>query len=312
MQDLAFLIVGIAVVVAATRLALDNAIVIAQHYRVSEFFIGVGLLAVGSDLPEVVLSLTAALRNLGGQDTSNLIIGNAIGSAFAQFALVMGVAGMLGYLTMPRRYLQRHGVMLLASMLLLFVTGLDGRVSRVEGLVLVLTFGLYVVFLFSEEGALEKVRARPLGNGWKVWLGLAAGLLLVVASSELIVRSAIGLALRWDVDQSFVAIVIVGIGTSLPELVISVGSVLKSRTAMSVGNLLGSNILDVLLPVGLASLLAPLRFDRGLLLFDLPALFLLSVLILIFFLRTRGLQHREAVALLSIYAGYLLIKMIQA
>jgi cation:H+ antiporter len=312
LQDLAFLLMGIAVVVAAARLALNNAIVIAQHYRVSEFFVGVGLLAVGSNLPEIVLSVTAALRNLSGEDASSLIVGNALGSCFAQFALVMGVAGMIGYLTMPRRYLQRHGVMLLASMLLLFVAGLDGAVSRLEGLVLVLAFALYVVFLFSEEGALEKVRARPLGNGWKVWLGLMVGLLLVVVSSELIVHSAIGLALRWDVDQSFVAIAIVGVGTSLPELMISVGAVLKERAAISVGNLLGSNILDVLLPVGLASLVAPLRFDPGLLFFDLPALFLLSVLVLIFFLRTRGLQHREAAVLLSVFGAYLLTKMIQA
>ena len=236
----------------------------------------------------------------------------SIGSCFGQFALVMGVAGMIGYLTMPRRYLQRHGVLLLASMLLLFVIGLDGRVSRPEGLVLVASFGLYVFFLLGEEGALKNVRARPLRNGAKVWIGLAVGLLLVVASAELIVHSAIALALRWNVDQSFVAIVIIGVGTSLPELMISVGSVLKARAAMSVGNLLGSNVLDVLLPAGLAALVAPLRFDRGLLFFDLAALFLLSVLVLFFFLRTRGLQHREAAVLLAIYAGYLLTKMIQA
>lgn len=312
MDYLAFLLLGLAAVIWGTRLTLDNAIKIARHYRVSDFFIGVALLAVGSDLPEVVVSVNAALRNLTGGNTSNFIVGNALGSCFSQFGLVMGVAGLMGYLTMPRRYVQRHGIMLLASMLLLFVIGLDGLVSRLEGVVLLVTFCLYFYFLFGEEGALDKSRSLPLGASRKIWFGLVAGLAVILGSSEVIVRSALGLAEFWDVDQSFVGIVIVGVGTSLPELSISIGAMLKSRASMSVGNLVGSNILDVLLPIGLASLIAPLYFDAGLLFFDLPALFTLTVLVMVFFLRKRGLQRGEAMALLLVFSGYLLTKMFQA
>jgi cation:H+ antiporter len=312
LENLAYLIVGLALVAYGTQLALDHAVIIARHYKLSDFFIGVAILAVGSDLPEVVVSVNAAFRNLSGEDTGNLIVGNAIGSCFGQFGLVLGIAGLMAYLTMPRRYVLRHGAVLLSSMVLLFVVGLDGAVSRVEGAALVAAFLIYLVFLFGEEKLLEKVRNRDGSPMFKPWLLLVVGLTLVVASSELIVSSAIRLATLWEVNQSFVAIVFIGIGTSLPELTISIGAILRRRTGMSVGNLVGSNILDVLLPIGLAALIGPLRFDRSLMLFDLGALSVLTLLVLAFFIRKRGLQHREALAVVSFYSVYVLVKLVQA
>ena len=312
LENLAYLIVGLGTVAWGTKLALDSAVRVAHHYEISDFFIGVAILAIGSDLPEIIVSVNAAFRNLAGHDTANLIVGNAIGSCFGQFGLVMGVAGLMAYLTMPREQLLRHGAVLLSSMLLLFVIGLDGTVTRPEGAVLVAGFVVYLVFLFGEEKVFEKVRNGRRTPMLKTWALLVVGLALVVGSSEVIVRSAMALAVIWDVDQSFVAIVIIGIGTSLPELTISVGAILRERGGMSVGNLVGSNILDVLLPIGLAALIVPLKFTRSLVLFDLMVLFALSVLVLIFFLRKRGLQHREALVLVSFYGVYIFVKMVEA
>jgi cation:H+ antiporter len=312
LENLVYLIVGLALVSYGTKLALDHAVVIARHYKLSDFFIGVAILAIGSDLPEIVVSVNAAFRNLSGQDTGNLIVGNAIGSCFGQFGLVMGIAGLMAYLTMPRRHVLRHGAVLLSSMVLLFVVGLDGVVTRIEGAALVAAFVIYLIFLFGEEKLLAKVRDVDSSPMLKTWLLLVVGLALVVASSELIVSSAITLATLWGVDQSFVAIVIIGIGTSLPELTISVGAILRKRTGMSVGNLVGSNILDVLLPIGLAALIGPLRFSSTLMLFDLGALFVLTLMVLLFFVRKRGVQHREALAVVSFYSVYVLVKLAQA
>jgi cation:H+ antiporter len=192
------------------------------------------------------------------------------------------------------------------------VIGLDGVISRAEGGVLVASFVVYLILLFGEENVLKKVRDGKRTPMFKTWLLLLVGLGMIVGGSELVVRPALALASAWGVTQSFVGIVIVGVGTSLPELVISLGAVMRARGRMSVGNLIGSNILDVLLPIGLAALISPLRLDRSLMLFDLPILFVLSGLVFLFFLRKRGLQHREAAVLLACYSGYILLKMVEA
>ncbi len=311
MLDLALLLTGLAAIAWGTTLAINNAIVIAERRGLSDFFVGFALLAVGSDLPELVVSVDAALRNLfGGPDTSSLIVGNAIGSCFGQFGLVMGFSGLVGYHTLPRRYIWRHGSALLGGILFLALTGLDGTVSRIEGAILTGAFLVYLASLIGEERALEKTEKAPQNGIGRAWLLLFVGMVTVLASSELIVGSAVRLAEAWNVRQSLIAICIIGIGTSLPELSICVVAIRKSRRGISVGNMVGSNILDTLLPVGLAALIHPVGFEASLLRFDLPILLLLTFLVLAFFVRRRGLQRGEAILLLVFYAGYILLKLL--
>jgi cation:H+ antiporter len=279
---------------------------VARHYQVSDFFIGVCILAIGSDMPEIVVSVAAAIRQLGGQETANLIVGNALGSCLAQFGLVMGAAGLLGHLSLPRPQLLVHGAVLMASMILLAAFGYDGTVNRFEGVMLTAAFAGYFLFLIRDEGIVDKARQAANGRMGSVWMRLLLGLLVVVASAELIVRSAMELARLWEVDQSYIGIVIIGLGTSLPELMISIGAVLRARMGLTVGNLIGSNILDVLLPIGLAAVIVPIRFAAELLTFDLPVLAALSLTALLFLLRW-GIRRVQGALLLLAYGAYLVV-----
>jgi cation:H+ antiporter len=133
---------------------------------------------------------------------------------------------------------------------------------------------------------------------------LVVGLVIVVVSAEVTVSSAIAVAAKLDVKQSFVAIVIIGLGSSLPELSISVGAVLKRRTTLSVGNLIGSNIFDTLVPVGVAAVIAGLEFEGEMWRQELPFLFVLTSVVLFFFFRRAGIQKFEAIIILGLYIGY--------
>ncbi|MFV2090809.1 MAG: sodium:calcium antiporter, partial [Pseudomonadales bacterium] len=301
-------LVGLGAVVWGTKITLDNAVVIARHYQVSDFFIGVAVLAIGSDLPELVVSIDAALRQLADQDTSNLIVGNAIGSCFGQLGLVLGIAGMLGPLSPSRRQIVRHGGVLIVATGLLMLVGFDGVVQRLEGFGLILAFGAYIVFLLNEEGLVSRSREPGRAGVAVIWVRLALGLAVVVVSAEVIVRTAVTLAEQWGVDQSFLGITIIGVGTSLPELVISVAAMLRARIGFSIGNLIGSNILDTLLPIGIAAAIVPIEFARSLLEFDMLVLLAMTLVALGFLYRSRGVRRPQAIIVLGIYLGYLTSK----
>ncbi|MDT8320159.1 MAG: hypothetical protein RQ826_06480 [Xanthomonadales bacterium] len=146
-----------------------------------------------------------------------------------------------------------------------------------------------------------------VGAGLKGLSGLAA----IIASSELAVVSVVRIAQSLEVSQALVSVLIIGIGTSLPELSISVSAILKKRTGLSVGNIIGSNILDTLLPVGVAAAISPLVFETQFLFFDLPYIFVLTSVVLFFFIRKRGLQTGEAAIILALYAAYAGFKIAQ-
>ncbi|MGH0037448.1 MAG: sodium:calcium antiporter [Myxococcota bacterium] len=311
MLDLALLGIGLAAVALGARLTIDSSVVLARRYGLSDFVIGVVILAVGSDLPELVVSISASLHNLSpDQDTSGLIVGNAIGSCFGQFGMVLGIAGLIGHLSLARQDAVTHGPVLLGTILMLLLAGLDGQVSRLEGAILAATYVLYVVSLLNDPvGEEEPAADLPTGRAWRQ---LGVGLVVVAVSAEVIVRAAVALADAWGVSQAFIGIAIIGVGTSIPELSISLVALSRSRGHMSVGNLVGSNVLDVLLPVGLGALIAPIRVDPSLLWFDLPALFGLTAAALLFFVRDPGMHKRRALALLGLYAAYLGVKIVEA
>lgn len=307
---LLLLVLGLAVLLGGTQLVVAKTLLIARYHRLSDFFVGIVILAVGSNLPELVISINAALHQLQGIETSGLIMGNIIGSSFSQIGLIMGITGLFGYLTLQRRQIYLHGGILLGALLYLILASLDQYLSRIEGTILVLAFMIYLFMLFFDESEQEIPEAPGQFQPVPTWLWLVVGMALVLGGSELTVQSTVELANMWGVSQSLIAIVIIGVGSSLPELAIAIAAVLHKRGGMSVGNLIGSNILDTLLPAGLAAMIHPLVVEPSLIKIDMIALFGLSLLVLVLFRRRRGLQKPEASILVLFYCGYLIFKLI--
>jgi cation:H+ antiporter len=275
----------------------------------SEFVIGIGLLSVGSNIPELAIAIDAAVRNIHSGDTSGIVVGTAVGSALGQIGFVLGFVGLFAYLTLPRRATYRHGSVMLGSIVLLALVGLDGFVSRTEGAFLIIVYLVYFAYLLTDKSSSAAVsRDDPILSGAKASLYLLFGITVVVVSSEVTVNAAIRIAEALNVDQSLVSIFLIGLGSSLPEMSISLAAVLKKRVRLSVGNLVGSNIFDTLVPIGVAGAISTLDFGRKFLLIDLPVLFALSFVVLFFFVRVRGLQRPEASAVMGIYLAYAFLR----
>lgn len=307
------LIAGLAGLWLGTEATIRGAVAVAERLRVSEFIVGVVVLSVGSDLPELAIAVDAAIKNLHGGNASDVVVGSALGSGLGQIGFVMGVAGTIGVLTLPRRIVYGHGGMLLGSLALLGLFGLDGHVSTTEGLSLIIVYAIYVFLLLADAIDPQQGNAEEAGDRLSVsFLYLTIGLLIVIFSAELTVSSATKLAVALDVEQSLIAIIIIGLGSSLPELSISVAAIMKRRASLSVGNLVGSNVFDTLIPVGIAAVIADLEFNASMLRIELPFLFLLTFVVLLLFRREQGIRKGEAAIILSLYLGYVLLKALSA
>ncbi len=294
-----------------TELVIKGAVNIAEYYNLSQVFVGLAILSIGTDLPEIVIAINASLHNaIGNTETSGIIIGNAIGSSFSQISVVLGTIGLLGYLTLKRRHLYEDGIMLLGSVLLVILLGIDGKISRVDGIVLIVIYLIYYIRLFHQERIGKKIKKKSSIHIRKDILFLIIGIIIVIFTSELVVNNSIRFAENFGVRQSFVGIIIIGLGTSLPELALSLNAVRKKASGLSVGNLIGSNIFDMLIPVGMGASISEIEIEKGLVLFDLPFLLILSFIVLFFFFKIKGLQKIEAVILIGLFVLYAALKIV--
>ncbi|MBW2977610.1 calcium/sodium antiporter [Candidatus Woesearchaeota archaeon] len=309
MLELILLVLGLLGLLLGSELIIKGALNIAEHYKISHLFIGLTILAIGTDLPELVIAITGSIDKLMGIETSGLIIGDALGSCFGQIGLTLGIIGLFGVCCLTKRELLRDGLMMVGSVALLFLAGYDGELSRFEGIAFILIYLFYFMSLRREEKIYEKIkRAPPMHLLWDA-VSLIGGFAILIYSSNIVVENAITLAQSWGIAQSLVGILIVGLGTSLPELAVSLGAIRKGAFRLSVGNLIGSNIFDILFTLGIGSVIAGFNVSRNLLRFDIPFLFVLSIIALLFFRTKMKIAKKEAIILVLIYAVYVVLKL---
>lgn len=304
------ILIGLIGLWIGTKAIINGAIGVADRFNLSHSFVGVSILAVGTDLPEVFVSVKASLLHLKGIESSGIITGNAIGSSISQITLILGIAGLFLNFTMAKKDLLRDGIALLTSIILLFVFGIDNIITRFEGVILLVVYLLYYFILI--KGNTENTDNNSSGKEYSITtlvFFLLLGFLILIFSSHLVVQNAMLIAEKWGVTQSFVGILIVGIGTSLPELAVSVGAAIRKSAGMSVGNVIGSNVFDGFIPIGLGGVISTTNMDSNLLKFDLPFLLAATLLVLIFLRTKRGISKLEAIILLSIFLLYIGIKL---
>ncbi|WP_445475504.1 calcium/sodium antiporter [Methanococcoides methylutens] len=308
MYELIILLIGLGGLMAGAELIIKAALAIAEHYKISHAFIGLTLLTLGTNLPELFISVTGSIQRSMGTETSGLIIGDSIGSCFGQICITMGIVGMFSVLTLTKRELSRDGVMMLISVALLFLTGLDGTLNRTDGLIFIAAYAVYFFLLYREEEVHQKFKSAPPLYFTRTVLSFSAGFIILILSSYAVLNNALYLADMWGISQSFIGIVLIGLGTSLPELALSWSSIRKRAVNLSVFNLIGSNIFDILFTLGVGSLISSFTVSEVLVRFDIPALFFVSLLVLLFFRRDMQLKRNEALVLIVLYVVYIGVK----
>lgn len=311
MTDFLLLLCGMAGLWLGSETLIKGAMSLADRYRLSDALFGMLVLAIGTDLPELFVAFDASFRSLAGEDLSGIVIGSAIGSTIGQFALVFGVAGFIGYQAMNPKFLPRNTFFLVGGILVLALFCWDGIVTRVEGLILIAYYASYLAVLILRRAEVpESEEEADHMPAWRAWLILAIGLALLLFAAELTVIYAASFAERVGLSNIAVSAIIIGMGSSLPELSVSFVALLRKRGGLSVGNLVGSNVLDTLLVPGIAAVISPLVVPAAILYVDLPVLLIVTILVLIFlYVTRRGVRAPEASVLLVCYIGYVLVRL---
>ena len=310
--SLLLIAVGIVTLIWGSNFLIDNAAVLAKRLGVSTLLIGLTVVAFGTSTPELATSLVAALQGF-----PELAMGNVIGSNIANLALVLGIAGIIHPLTAGSGFVKRDvPVMLLTSLLLVPLT-LDGsgdglgQVSRLEGGFLIVLLITYLMFLVRSDTpadvdevteALQEHKNDPL---WKV-LGLALiGMVLLVVGAQLLVQGASSLARTFGISDRVIGVTVVALGTSLPELAATIAAALKREVDIIVGNLVGSNIFNILSIIGLTAVVRPLVLPPEVANVDFWVMLTVSLITGGLLAWRRRFGKLEGIGLVSIYGLYI-------
>lgn len=305
-MDLLFIAIGLVLLIVGGNWLLKSAIGFSLRLQIPKVVIGMTVVSFATSAPELIVSLKSAI-----QGHSDLAMGNVIGSNIANLALVLGITVLLSNIKVSKSFFTTDWpIMMLASLLLYVFIVFDGILVAYEGAVL---FGALIAFLvyllkFQKTVVLDEVLGDDELPLYKAILYLAIGGVALWGGSELLISGAVGLAEQFNVSQRIIGISIVSIGTSIPELSASIIAVLKKEKAISLGNLLGSNIFNVLAVLGLTSMVHPVEIvDMGLIENDIYWMLAVSFLILplSFFYKKMSFGKLEGVILLFIYGAFL-------
>ena len=308
---LAAVIGGFIVLVWGADRFVIGAASVARHLGVSALLIGLTIVGFGTSAPEMLVSGMAAWQGNPG-----LGIGNAIGSNIANIGLVLGATAVIAPLVVSSQTLRReYPVALLVAVSVGFLLW-DGALSRIDGALLLGGVVLVLVWLViigrgdHAEDPLEDDYNEEIGLDLSTqasWFWLVAGLVLLLASSKILVWGASGIATALGVSDLIIGLTIVAIGTSLPELAAGIASARKGEHDIAVGNVIGSNMFNLLAVLGLPALIAPGRFDPEVLTRDYPVMVVLTLVLLVMAYGHKGagrINRVEGVILLAAFAVY--------
>ncbi len=299
------MLLGLAGLGGSAELIVRGASALARRFALSDTFVGLAILSVGTDLPEIAIAVDASIRSLANGGGGGVALGSAIGSSIAQISLVLGAVSLIGVLYASRRALKLYGTGLIGSWVLLFVVALNGEMTRLEGFVLIAAYAGFFLLLLKNKNSTEDTEEDASVSARWAWLMLISGFALLLVATELTVISVLSLANTYQISEATISVIILGVGSSLPELSLSTWALLRKRTGLSLGNLMGSNILDTLLAPGLAALISPIVVEQATLWADLPMLLLVTTLALGFlWLCPKGLKRWHGLIILAVYATY--------
>ncbi len=307
MQNILFVISGLLFLILGGNWLLKAAVAISLRLSIPKIVVGMTVVSFATSAPELIVSVNAALDGF-----PDLALGNVVGSNIANLGLVLAITVILGPINVRKNfYTTNWPVMMLASLIFFAFIYFDGQLQQSEGIAMVVLLFLFLVYLLRYQKTAvvdEMPEDDVLLPLYKTVLFLGLGGVGLWGGSELLIDGAVGLASFYGVSDRVVAVTVVSVGTSIPELAASVIAVIKKEKAISLGNLIGSNIFNLLAVLGITAIVTPITvMDQGLLTSDIFWMLGISFLILplVFFPKGLRLGWRDGLVLLAFYLAFI-------
>lgn len=303
------IIVGFIMLVKGADFLVDGASSLAKKFKISELAIGLTIVAFGTSAPELIVNIFASTG-----DHHGITFGNIIGSNIFNILVVLGWAGVIAPIVIQKNTILKEMPFMLVATLLAFGLSIYGSVlSRIDGVILLLFLAVFFIYIFGilktnpMEG--EDIKVYTI---WQTLLLIVVGIIGLFFGGKLVVENSVKIAEMLNVSEKLIGLTIVALGTSLPELVTSVVAVKKGRCDLAMGNVIGSNIFNILLVLGITSIIHPIHYEAA---FNFDFIVLIIVSIILFVSTVLGKKHRinkpEAILFLSIYTGFIIFLIIR-
>lgn len=299
--QLLLLAAGFFLLVKGADYFVEGAAGVADKFGIPQLVIGLTIVAMGTSAPEAAVSITAALKG-----NAEITIGNVVGSNIFNVLIILGITACIVSIAVAVSTVRYEIPYMIGMTFVLMVLGMTGnRITLLEGIVLLIGFAAYLTYLFfmamrDRKNSDETEEQRPV---WRLILMGLVGLFLIVLGSDVTVDAAVRIAGFIGISERIIGLTIVAMGTSLPELVTSVSAARKGKADIAIGNIVGSNIFNILFIVGTTAMITPVTFTAAFIP-DTVIAAAAGVLLLLCVLRQKRLTRRGGILLLLGYAGY--------
>ena len=298
------LVIGFVLLIKGADFFVDGSSSVAKKLRIPSIIIGMTIVAMGTSLPECAVSVTAAMTHNNG-----LAIGNVIGSNIFNLMVVCGACTLCMPLVVSKDTLHKEFPFSVVCAALLIVLGYIGtELGRMDGIILLALFVVYLIYMVysAVTGRTEAVEDEDyeILPGWKCAVYIIGGMIAIKYGGDFVVDGATAIATGFGISQTIIGLTIVALGTSLPELVTSIVAARKNELDMAVGNVIGSNIFNILLVLGVAAAISPVAFYMENLI-DAAILILMSIVVWLFAHSKEKISKGEGIVMLGMYVVYL-------
>ncbi|GBU26530.1 calcium/sodium antiporter [Treponema sp. R8-4-B8] len=315
--DILLIILGMVLLIKGGDILVDGASSLARRLKISELAIGLTIVAFGTSSPELVVSLSAAIGK-----HSEIALGNVIGSNNFNLFFILGITGLIAPIAVQKNTVRIEiPFSLLAVIVLFLLANLNffpdekNILTRIDGIILLFFFGLFLFYVYKNMKmttvGVENISVKTLSSV-KIALFIIFGLVFLIIGGKIVVNSAVAIAHALNISEKVIGLTVVALGTSLPELVTSITAIVKKSDDIAIGNIIGSNIFNICLILGVSTVINPMEyslvFNKDIYILGIGTILLLLAMIIG---KKKTLDRPEAAILVIIYIGYVIYLIIQ-